>query len=57
MTAEPRGVERRPRPEDGREADRAPSGVARDQLHALALGVGDQRAASASSASSDGATS
>ena len=38
-------VERLPAPVDRREAARRAVAVAADQLHALALGVGDQRAA------------
>src|SRR5215210_6270103 len=37
-------AERRPQPEDGREADRAAVVAAREELHALALRVGDQGA-------------
>jgi len=43
--ADARGARRRPRPEDRREADRAPALVAGDQLHSLAHRVRDQGAA------------
>src|SRR4051794_39762049 len=42
---DPRRAQGRPQPEDGREADGVAGAVAGDELHALALGVGDQRTA------------